>query len=74
MNFILSLFRPRTATSILSSVSRSIAQLDALAERKAHEADRLDVQAEELYAKARDADAESAHAERVAGKLAQLVA
>lgn len=71
---LLALVSPASADSILADLSKGIARLDKLAERKAAESDRLSEQAAEMLTRSNDAAAESARAERVADKLAQLLA
>jgi hypothetical protein len=63
-----------TTDSILADLSKGIARLDKLAEKKAKKSDLLSEQAAELVTRANEAAAESARAERVADRLAQLLA
>lgn len=63
-----------TVDSVLADLSKGIARLDKLAEQKAAKAERLDADAAALVEKADAARFESARAERVADRLAQLLA
>lgn len=65
---------PDTTDSILADLSKGIARLDKLAEKKAAEAERLSEQAAEFLTRSNEKAAAAARAERVADRLAQLLA
>lgn len=72
-NLIKNLFNP-SVQSLLGSITRDIARLQAHAERQANKSVQLDEQADALREQADAAAAESAHANRVIYKLQDIVA